>query len=130
MHLPDFVLLVLGTFSAIAAGLGAAVLALENRSFKVVRVLFWASALSFGSMGVVWSQTSDGYSLQTQMIVAAVCAAIAAAGLVWGLHEVKIRVLPMDNHAAHPVAASTAIGGVMNNTGIVTQGQIGDNVQR
>jgi hypothetical protein len=84
MRLSDFVLLVVGTLAAIAAGL--AVLA---SNYRVARILFWIAALSFGSMGVVWSATSESYSLSTQMIVSAIIGAIAAAGLTWALWEIR-----------------------------------------
>lgn len=58
---------------------------------RVARALFWVAALSFGSMGIVWSVQSQGYSIATQMIVAAFCAGLAAAALVWGLHEIGIK---------------------------------------
>lgn len=86
MHLPEFVLLVVATVAAIAAGL-----AVVASNFRVARTLFWIAALSFGSMGIVWALSTSGYSLATQMIVAAVCAGLAAAGLVWGLNEVRGR---------------------------------------
>jgi hypothetical protein len=86
MHLPEFVLLLIATVAAIAAGL-----AMVASNYRVARVLFWIAALSFGSLGLVWSQQSHGYSLATQMIVAAVCAGIAAATLVWGLDEIRGR---------------------------------------
>ena len=44
MHLPDFVLLVIGALAAIAAGL-----AVLTSNYRVARVLFWIAALSFGS---------------------------------------------------------------------------------
>src|ERR1700730_10943750 len=86
MHLPEFILLVVATLAAIAAGL-----AVVASNFRVANALFWIAALSFGSLGIVWSLQSQGYSLATQMTVSAVCAAIAAAGLVWGLSEVRGR---------------------------------------
>jgi hypothetical protein len=87
MHLPDFILAAIFAIASIAAGLGAAVLALAptQTNLRVVRVLFWIAALTFGSLGIVWSATSNGYSLTTQMIVSATMAAIAAAGLTWGI---------------------------------------------
>lgn len=84
MHLPDFVLLVIGTLAAIAAGL-----AVLTSNYRVARVLFWIAALAFGSLGVVWSATSEGYSLPTQMVVSATIGAIAAAGLTWTLWEIR-----------------------------------------
>jgi hypothetical protein len=38
---------------------------------------------------VVWSATSEGYSLKTQLIVSAIIGAIAAAGLTWALWEIR-----------------------------------------
>ena len=58
-------------------------------NYRIARVLFWIAAVSFGSMGVVWSATSEGYSLPTQMVVSATVAAIAAAGLTWALWEIR-----------------------------------------
>jgi hypothetical protein len=86
MHLAEFVLLVVATVAAIAAGLAMVV-----SNYRVARILFWIAALSFGSLGIVWSAQSHGYSLATQMAVAAICAAVAAAGLVWGLDELRER---------------------------------------
>lgn len=83
MHLPEFALLVIATIAAIAAGL---VMLASN--YRVALVLFWIGALSFGSLGVVWSATSEGYSLPTQMVVSAVIGAIAAAGLTWVIWEI------------------------------------------
>jgi hypothetical protein len=84
MHLPEFVLLVLATIAAIAAGLAV----LASR-FGIARVLFWVAALSFWSLGVLWSATSKGYSLPTQMIVAGIIGGIAAAGLAFVLWEIR-----------------------------------------
>ena len=84
MHLSDFVLLVVGTLAAIAAGL-----AVVASNYSVARVLSWISALSFGSVGVVWSATSEGYSLPTQLFVSAIIGAVAAAGLTWALWEIR-----------------------------------------
>lgn len=83
MHLPEFVLLVIATIAAIAAGL-----AVVASNYHMARILFWIAALSFGSLGVVWAASSDA-SLAKQMVVAAVVAAIAAAGLVYGLWELR-----------------------------------------
>lgn len=75
MHLVDFLLGGQFAFAGITAGLGAAVLALEGANTRVIRVLFWLGAISFGSLGIVWAGTSHGHSLITQMIVAAAFAA-------------------------------------------------------
>jgi hypothetical protein len=88
MHLPEFTLLAIATVAAIAAGFGVGMLALGRPRFGVVRVLFWISALTFWSLGIVWSATS-AQTLSIQMAVAAVIGAIAAAGLTWGLWEVR-----------------------------------------
>jgi hypothetical protein len=84
MHLPEFVLLVLATIAAIAAGL--AVLASK---YSIARVLFWIAGVSFWSLGVLWSVSSEGYSLPTQLIVSGVVGAIAAVGLTWALWEIR-----------------------------------------
>src|SRR5262249_24223094 len=49
------------------------------------------SALSFGSSGIVWSATSENKSLFVQIAVSASVAAVAAAGLAWGLWELRAR---------------------------------------
>jgi hypothetical protein len=84
MRLPEFVLLVAATVAAIAAGL-----AVVASKYGIARALFWIAALSFGSLGVMWSASSEGYSLPTQLIVSAIIGAIAAAGLTWGLWEIN-----------------------------------------
>jgi hypothetical protein len=92
MHLPEFALLVIAAITAISAGF-----AVVASNFRAARALFWISAVSFGSLGIVWSLQSQSYSLGTQMLVSALCAGIAAAGLVWGLNEIKNRI-----HAEEP----------------------------
>lgn len=91
MHLVDYSVGLILAFSGLTGGLGAAMLALPPVKERAVRVLFWAAATSFGSSGIVWSATSDGYPLPVQMTVAAIVAALAAAGLVWGLAEIRGR---------------------------------------
>lgn len=86
MHLPEFILLVTATVAAIAAGL--AVLASK---YSIARILFWIAGLSFGSLGILWSAMSEGYSLSVQLVVSAAIAAIAAAGLTWALWEIKVK---------------------------------------
>src|ERR1700730_18510577 len=101
MHLPDFALLIIATVAAITAGF---VMVASN--YRAARMLAWISAISFWSLGIVWSQQSHGYSLATQMMVAAVCAAIAAAALVWGLDEIRGR----NNAGAAPQVADKSAG--------------------
>lgn len=127
MHLPDFALLVIGTLAAIAAGL--AVLA---SNYRVARVLFWIAALSFGSLGVVWSGTSEGYSLSVQMAVSAIIGAIAAAGLTWALWEIRNKQnseKPRDAVAtAQPSSRGPTLeantGGKIDATGAVIPGDL------
>jgi hypothetical protein len=123
MHLPEFALLLIATVAAIAAGL-----AMVASNYRAARVLFWIAALSFGSLGIVWSQQSHGYSLATQMIVAAVCAAIAAAALVWGLDEIRGRAnageVPSVTDKPEPGKNSPAISAGGN----ITIGHIGDTI--
>lgn len=94
MHLIDYSVGSILAFAGLTGGLGAAMLALSPVKGRPVRVLFWATALSFGSSGIVWSATSEGDSLPVQMTVAAVIAAIAAAGLTWGLWELRTHEQP------------------------------------
>ncbi len=83
MHLFEFVLPTVATIAGIAAGW-----AVVASNFRVARGLFWIAALSFGSTGIVWSANSSA-SLLTQMTVSAIVAAIAAAGLTYGLWELR-----------------------------------------
>lgn len=83
MHLPEFILLVAATIAAIAAGL-----AMIASNYRVARVLFWIAAITFGSMGVVWSANSTA-PLWLQLVVSGVVGAIAAIGLAWGLYELR-----------------------------------------
>jgi hypothetical protein len=103
MHLPEFVLLVLATIAAIAAGL--AVLASK---YSIARVLFWIAGVSFWSLGVLWSVSSEGYSLQTQLLVSGVVGAIAAVGLSWTLWEIrekeKAEQPKLESVSHHPTA--------------------------
>ena len=88
MHLPEFALLAIATIAAIAAGFGIGMLALGRPRFGVVRVLFWISALTFASLGIVWSATPD-HPLWVHMAVSGAIGAIAFTGLAWGLWEVR-----------------------------------------
>jgi hypothetical protein len=130
MHLSDFVLLVVGTLAAIAAGL--AVLA---SNYGIARILFWIAALSFGSMGVVWSATSEDYSLSTQMIVSAIIGAIAAAGLTWALWETRGKERagpPRSESTSQAPMAAQAQGGaggsgeIFGNNGTIRAGKGGN----
>jgi hypothetical protein len=126
MDLPDFIVAGQFGFSGITVGLGIAVLAPPSPNHRTARILFWLGALSFGSMGIVWALTSEGYSLRTQMIVAAICAAIAAAGLVWGLRQVGAQSNTSEKPLTSGVSPSV-MGDIKDNSGIATQGQKGDN---
>ncbi|WP_316224631.1 MULTISPECIES: hypothetical protein [unclassified Bradyrhizobium] len=86
MHLPEFGLLVLTTIAAIAAGL-----AMLASKYSIARVLLWIAGLSFGSLGVLWSASSEGYSLPTQLIVAGAVGAVAAVGLTWAIWEIRLK---------------------------------------
>jgi hypothetical protein len=126
VHLAEFILLLIATVAAIAAGL-----AMVASNYRVARVLFWIAALSFGSLGIMWSQQSHGYSLTIQMIIAAVCAAIAAASLVWGLDELRGRAnaAEIPNLAEKPSPNNSTSGKNSPNItagGNVTIGHIGD----
>lgn len=107
MQLPEFILLVVATVAAMAAGL-----AMLASNYRVARILFWIAALSFGSLGVVWSATSEGYSLPTQMVVSAIIAVIAATGLTWVLWEIR-------GKEAQRVAVSSSPQPVPNNQLII-----------
>jgi hypothetical protein len=59
-------------------------------NFRAARVLFWISAVGFGSLGVVWA--ASGNTLPVGRIaVAAIIGAVAAASLAWVLWELQIR---------------------------------------
>ena len=124
MHLPDFIIAGQGLFASIAVGVGWAMLAIPSPNYQPVRVLFWLASLSFGTIGIVWAMTSEGYSVSTQMTVAAICAAVAAAGLVWGLRQI-----PTSAGSTAPAAslASPTLPTIEGNTGIITKDQKGDN---
>lgn len=123
MHLSEFVLLVVATIAAIAAGT-----AMVAAKFQAARNFIWLGALTFGSMGVVWTQQSHGYSFATQAAVAAVIAAIAAVGLVWGLNEIRGRADANDStetkQSVSPTEQKTSAGGNVT-TGPVSGGQVG-----
>ncbi len=129
MHLSDFVLLVIGTLAAIAAGL-----ALVASNYHAARILTWIAALTFGSMGVVWSATSESYPLSTQMIVSAVVGAIAAAGLTWALSEILgkekagERAVEVAQKNLQPVQTRGGVGGsgeIFGNNGKIVGGKGG-----
>jgi hypothetical protein len=128
MHLTDFIVAGQFAFAGITAGLGFVVLAPPIPNHRAARVLFWLGALSFGSMGIVWALTSEDYSLRTQMLVAAICAAIAAAGLVWGLRQVNVQLNTPERSGSPSVAPSTAGDNNSGNSGIITKDQKGNNV--
>jgi hypothetical protein len=121
MHLPEFVMLVVATIAAIAAGL-----AMVASNFRVARGLFWMAALSFGSLGLVWAANSDA-SLIRQMVVSALIAAIAAAGLAYGLWELRgRRAVAEEIKPAVTAAGNGKNSPNINAGGSVTIGHIGD----
>jgi hypothetical protein len=113
MQLPEFVLLVIATVAAISAGL-----AMLASKYSVARVLFGIAALSFWSMGVVWSATSTGYNLSTQMIVSAIIGALAAAGFTWVLWEIRTK----EAKEARTVTEAEDIEAVCDRTLAVAEG--------
>lgn len=117
MRLSDFVLLIFGTLAGMAAGL-----AMLASKYSVARILFGIAALSFWSMGVVWSATSQGYSIQMQMIVSAIIGAIAAAGFTWVLWE--IRGKEMGNKPAMETSKQAAQPGMQGLGGEGGSGEI------
>lgn len=84
MHLSEFILLILATVAAVAAGL-----AMIASKYSIARACFWVAAISFWSMGILWSATSNEYSLRTQVIVSAIVGGIAAGALAWVLWEIR-----------------------------------------
>lgn len=83
--LSDFVLLVVATIAALAAGL-----AMFASQYPVARVCFWTAGLSFGVMGVLWSLTTkEDHPLWLRLIVSGAVGAIAAVGLTWALWEIS-----------------------------------------
>ncbi len=129
MHLVDYSVGSILAFSGLTAGLGAAMLALPPVKERAIRVLFWASALSFGSSGIVWSATSEGYSLAVQMAVSAIVAAIAAAGLTWGLAELRGRTVADKEQTASPIVEKPAPDSQTNDSSFMKIGQ-GATVER
>src|SRR4051812_9658706 len=89
MHLPEFVLLAISTVAAIAAGLGGTWLKSSQPNYGIIRTLFWISAFTFGSLGIVWSAASDGQPLWLQMLVSGLLGGLASAALAWGLWEIR-----------------------------------------
>jgi hypothetical protein len=84
MHLPDFILTVILSVTASAIAIAEYV-----NDLRTKRILFWIAGFAFWSLGVVWSATSDGYSLRAQLFVSGVIGAVAAAGLTFALWAVK-----------------------------------------
>lgn len=89
MPTPDFILLVIATAAAICAGWGYAMLG-PPPNFRAARVLFWVSAVGFGSLGIVWAANGDTLPVG-RIITAAIIGAVAAASLAWVLWELQIR---------------------------------------
>lgn len=125
MHLSEFVLLVVATISAIAAGV-----AMVAARFQAARNFVWIAAITFGSMGVVWSAQSHGYSFATQATVAALVAAIGAVGLVWGLNEIRDRVTTADEQETSKASSPSGKGKnspeINSSGGNINIGHIGD----
>jgi hypothetical protein len=127
MRLADFVIAALVAFAGITVGIGAAMLlAPPPINVRITKVLFWTGALSFGSLGIVWAQTSEGYSLPVRMLVAAVCAGVAAAGLVWALNELKTRASGLSYLEKPPQSEQGENSPNISAGGNITIGHIGD----
>jgi hypothetical protein len=79
----DYLLLAIATFAGLAAAAGAVALTFPNPNHKAARWAFRFSALSFGSLGVIWGAAAVGIPMVIRLGAAGITAAIAAIALTY-----------------------------------------------
>lgn len=86
----EYALLCVGVAAGLCAAAGYGMLAISSARLRV-RGCFWAAGIGFGSLGIIWSVwgADPMQSLTVRMSVAAITAAIAAAGLTWALWQIQ-----------------------------------------
>lgn len=127
MGLLDFILLVIGTASAIAGGWGFAMLSLSEPRFRAIRGMFLVSGIGFWSLGIVWAVGTAHQPLSVRLAVAGIIGAIAAVGLAYVLIETGMREKLVAEEAKPSNPPSPGKNSpTINAGGNVTIGHIGD----
>jgi hypothetical protein len=85
MHFLDYVLLVLATAVGLFVAGGGIVLTLPTPHYRAAKLAFWAAAICFGGLGILWGAFSTTYPLSVRIPAAGVTAAIAAMALTFML---------------------------------------------
>jgi Leucine-rich repeat (LRR) protein len=108
MGAPEFAIAIIAALASVAAALAYAVLSREKPSFFAAKVLSWASAIGFGSLGVIWGSTNSTVTLGWRVAAAASLGAVVAAALTWVLADIsgqpKRTVEPSDTAAVARLA--------------------------
>jgi hypothetical protein len=98
----------------------------EKNYREMVGSVFWG-VVPFGVICVIWAASGDSPVRAQNMVLGLVGAAIGASGMIWVgyfVRDMSAKAEPPGPSSSGP--ASTQMGAV-NNQGIVTQGQFGNN---
>jgi hypothetical protein len=88
---------------------------------------FFTSIVPFAVVALMWA-SQEGVDLTGRNIVLGVVgAALGATGLIWGGHLVQGRTKVAEPKPSASEPAQNSIGNISGNSGIITQGQKGDN---
>ena len=73
----DYILLALATFAGLAAAAGGVMLTTPRPNQLAARLAFWAAAVCFSILGVLWGVGHNEQSMPIRLAVAGVTAAVA-----------------------------------------------------
>jgi hypothetical protein len=104
MSANEFVLSILSLGSSILAGWGYTIMVTPGGSTRAARILFWITAMGFGSLGAVWAANQE-HLTPVNLSIAAIIGATAAVGLAWVLSQLEHPVMAQDKEA--PVKSET-----------------------
>jgi hypothetical protein len=119
------IIALLSAIVGVAASLGGGLMLQARDDYRrAARIAFYVAGIAFWFLGVALALDVAGQPLVIRMVIAAAVGAFAAAGLVWAISLAAVDV----QKTAGPVSSATnKIGTIKENSGIVTQGQDGDN---
>lgn len=119
MSAPEFAMLVIAALASVAAGLVYAMLARDKPGFVAAKVLSWASALGFGSLGVIWGATNITYPLGWRVVAGAALGAIVCGALVWALADISGQSKPPLPQGSHHIPRAHTAGADQDTPAVV-----------
>jgi hypothetical protein len=117
----DFIITTIFTAASILAGWGYTVMVTPGSNARVARVMFWISAIGFGTLGAVWAANQEHLTAMN-LSIAGVVGAVAAIALTWVLWQVEHPAMAQDLPAKSSDQSPVNIAGSGN---VVSIGQTG-----